>query len=112
MLLFTVESEPEDLPEKLPFVTLDSMTHISYPGKKVAYPSFHNLWLIFQGLREHNVDFVHMSNDGFSHMFAMAGLLLGVRLFVYLVLVDQSNCVTILHSSSFVQLSVYFCCLP
>jgi hypothetical protein len=33
---------------------------------------------ILNKLKDHKPDIVHVTNDGFSHMFAMAGLLLGI----------------------------------
>lgn len=77
-VLFTIEAEPEGLPEGLEFVTLDHMIIPAYPGKKVARPTYNMFLTILDKLKYHKPDIVHITNDGFSHMFAMAGLLLGI----------------------------------
>jgi glycosyltransferase involved in cell wall biosynthesis len=78
VVLFTIESEPQGLPEGIEVITLDHMIMPAYPGKKVARPTLGVLMKILSQLREHRPDVVHVTNDGFSHMFALAGKLLGI----------------------------------
>jgi glycosyltransferase involved in cell wall biosynthesis len=78
VLLFTMESEPEDLPKKLPFVTLDSMVFPSYPNKKVAKPTLNSLSLIFSNLSSFRPDILHVVADGFSQFFALVALSLNI----------------------------------
>ena len=56
LLLFTMESEPQDLPKDLKFVTLDHMVFPSYPNKKVAKPTMNSLNLIWTHLRNFHPD--------------------------------------------------------
>lgn len=78
VVLFTIEAEPQGLPKDLEYVTLDHMIIPAYPGKKVARPTYTMFLTILNKLKDHKPDIVHVTNDGFSHMFAMAGLLLGI----------------------------------
>ncbi|RYG61519.1 hypothetical protein EON64_18520 [archaeon] len=55
-LLFTLESQPEDVPKNTRVVTLDHMFFPAYPEKKVARPSWRSLMAIFQELRDFQPD--------------------------------------------------------
>ena len=78
VLLFTIEESPQNLPEGQEFCTLDHMIMPAYPGKKVARPTYTMFLTILNKLKEYRPDVVHVTNDGFSHMFSMAGLMLGI----------------------------------
>jgi glycosyltransferase involved in cell wall biosynthesis len=77
-VLFTLEDEPQDLPAATSVVTLEHMIFPAYPGKKVAKPTLRSFLRIINGLREHRPDVVHVTNDGFSHSFALAGIMLDI----------------------------------
>ena len=78
VILFTLEEHPQDLPKLLDCVTLDHMFVPSYPEKKVARPTFNSLSKVVATLSKYRPDLVHITADGFSHMFAVIGLLLGI----------------------------------
>jgi hypothetical protein len=61
VLLFTMESEPQDLPKGLKFVTLDYMVFPSYPNKKVAKPTLNSLNLIWSHLSTFQPEVSHSS---------------------------------------------------
>lgn len=77
-LLFTLEDEPEDLPESTIVVVLEHMIFPAYPGKKVAKPTLRSFLRIYKAFKTHRPDVLHMTNDGFSHSFALAGILLNI----------------------------------
>ena len=78
VLLFTLEESPQNLPENLEVCTLEHMVIPAYPGKKVARPTYTMFLRILNKLKEYRPDVIHVTNDGFSHMFSMAGLMLGI----------------------------------
>jgi len=78
VILFTLEDHPEDLPDLLACVTLDHMFVPSYPDKKVARPTARTASRVWNTLRTYKPEVVHVTADGFSHLFAMIGLLLGI----------------------------------
>lgn len=77
-LLFTLEDAPQDLPPSTIVIILEHMIIPAYPGKKVAKPTMSSFLSILAAFRLHRPDVVHITNDGFSHMFALAGILLNV----------------------------------
>lgn len=77
-VLFTLEDHPQDLPTSTAVIVLEYMIIPAYPGKKVAKPTLRSFLRILSGLRHHRPDVLHITNDGFSHMFALAGTLLGI----------------------------------
>ena len=78
VLLFTLEDKPQDLPSQVKCVTIDHMTFPSYPGKKVARPSILTIARIINNLRDFNPAIVHVTADGNSQIFALAGILLNI----------------------------------
>jgi hypothetical protein len=56
LLIFTLESHPEDLPQSATVVTLDHTTMPTYPGKKIAKPTFGSLLRIFSALQSFRPD--------------------------------------------------------
>jgi hypothetical protein len=77
VVLFTMEDDPEDLPELTAIYTLPHFVMPAYPDKKVAKIDFATLRVIFTGLREHRPDVIHCTADGIAQAFAMAGIFLG-----------------------------------
>lgn len=49
-MLFTMESEPQDLPSSTRTITLDHMFFASYPNKKVARPTISAVYTIFKAI--------------------------------------------------------------
>jgi glycosyltransferase involved in cell wall biosynthesis len=81
ILLFTIETDPEDLPAKnITVVKLDYMIMPAYPGKKVARPTWSNFAKIYGKLLEFQPLYIHMTNDGFSQIFEACALFLGIPL--------------------------------
>mmetsp|Transcript_30561 Transcript_30561/g.33379 ORF Transcript_30561/g.33379 Transcript_30561/m.33379 type:complete len:438 (-) Transcript_30561:265-1578(-) len=80
VLLFTMESEPQDLPKGLKFVTLDYMVFPSYPNKKVAKPTLNSLNLIWSHLSTFQPELIHIVSDGFSQFFSFIAMTLRVPL--------------------------------
>ena len=78
VVLFTLEESPQDVPSSAHVVELEHMIFPAYPGKKVAKPSLRSFLRIVAALRKHRPDVVHITNDGFSHSFALAGILLNI----------------------------------
>ena len=79
VVLFTLEEEPEDLPDGLiDVISLDWMVAPAYPGKKIARTNLKSLMRIYDGLRKHRPDVVHITSDGFSHVFSLVGMLLRI----------------------------------
>lgn len=79
VILFTLEDKPEDLPDNLlDVISLNWMIAPAYPGKKIAKTSLSSLIKIYNGLRKHRPDIVHVTSDGFSHSFALVGLILKI----------------------------------
>ena len=56
-------------------VTLQHMIIPSYPEKKVARPTTTAFNLIYQNLKSFQPECVHVTGDGLSHMFALAGII-------------------------------------
>jgi hypothetical protein len=77
VILFTLEDEPEDLPELEAVYTLPHFLMPAYPDKKVAKIDFPTLRIIFAGMRKHRPDVIHCTADGIAQAFAMAGIFLG-----------------------------------
>ena len=62
VILFTLEDEPEDLPDGLiDVISLDWMIAPAYPGKKIARTNIRSLMRIYNGLRKHRPDVVHIT---------------------------------------------------
>jgi len=78
VLLFTLEESPQDLPPGTKYVTLEHMIIPAYPEKKVARPTIATGVSIVKAMLEHRPDVVHITNDGNSHIFTLAGTLLNV----------------------------------
>ena len=79
VILFTLEEEASELPpELLDIVWLDYMFMPAYPDKKVAKPDFHGFFQIVRTLQKYKPDVIHITADGVSQVFALAGMLLGV----------------------------------
>jgi glycosyltransferase involved in cell wall biosynthesis len=78
VVLFTIEDEPEGIPPDIEYITLDHMIMPAYPGKKVARPGISMLFRIIAALSRNKVDVLHITNDGFSHIFALACWYLGI----------------------------------
>ena len=79
VLLFTLEDDPEDLPELEAIFTLPHLLMPAYPDKKVAKIDVATLRVIFSGLRTHRPDVIHCTADGIAQAFALAGIVLGKR---------------------------------
>jgi hypothetical protein len=77
VVLFTMEEDPEDLPELEAIYTLPYFLMPAYPDKKVAKIDVATLRIIFSGLRKHRPDVIHCTADGIAQAFAMAGIFLG-----------------------------------
>jgi hypothetical protein len=56
ILLFTMEEEPEDLPDNIKIVSVDYMIFPSYPGKKVAKPTLRSFINIVTALSSFRPD--------------------------------------------------------
>ena len=78
VLVFTLEDHPEDLPPNVTTITLDHMCVPSYPEKKVARPTIRSFNRMLYALKKHRPDVIHVTADGFSHMFALLGLVLNI----------------------------------
>lgn len=79
IMLFTLEDSPEDLPPEITtVVTLDHMCFPAYPDKKVARPSFFVLWQMYSALNSFSPEILHVTADGYSHMFTLAGIALQI----------------------------------
>ena len=78
VLLFTLEDQPLDLPPTVQYVTLEHMIFPSYPDKKVARPSLVAMKRIMEHINKFKPSTLHITSDGFSHMFTFAGLVYNV----------------------------------
>jgi len=78
VLLFTIETEPKDIPKNVTYVTLDYMIMPAYPGKHVVRPTWAVFYNIFRALQEYRPDCIHMTNDGVSNIFAACALMQGI----------------------------------
>lgn len=78
ILLFTIESEPKDIPESISYIVLDYMIMPAYPGKRVIRPTWAVFGKIYSALKEYQPDCIHMTNDGGSNMFIGCALMLGI----------------------------------
>lgn len=78
VILFTLEDDPEDLPELEAIYTLPHFLMPAYPDKKVSKIDVTTLRVIFSGLRKHRPDVIHCTADGIAQAFAMAGIFLGM----------------------------------
>ena len=55
-LLFTIESDPQDLPAATQYVTIDYQTFPTYPSKKIANLTLRSQILIFYHLAKFKPD--------------------------------------------------------
>ena len=79
VVLFTLESNPLELPDSLvKVVTLPHMCFPAYPEKKVARPNALTMFRIWNVLSDFRPDVVHVTCDGISQMFAFVGLALNI----------------------------------
>ena len=79
IILFTLEENALELPIELKSViTLPHMCFPAYPEKKVSRPNIQTLWTIWTNLSSFRPDVVHVTCDGISQMFALAGLVLNI----------------------------------
>ena len=79
VILFTIEETPQDIPsELLDVISLDHVTIAYYPGKKISAPSLFSWLRIFRGMRKWRPDIVHVTADGLSQFFALAGCILSI----------------------------------
>lgn len=78
LILFTLESDPQDLPPIKHLITIDHMIIPSYPKKKVARPNAQTFWTIYNTCRVLGPEVIHCTADGISNMFAMTGQLLSI----------------------------------
>jgi glycosyltransferase involved in cell wall biosynthesis len=79
VILFTLEEQPEELPEGLiDVISLNWMIAPAYPGKKIAKTSLSSLFKIYFAMRKHRPDIIHVTSDGLSHSFALIGLILKI----------------------------------
>lgn len=78
LILFTLEDKPQDLPPSVKCITLEHMIVPSYPEKKVARPSATSFIRALNALKKYRPALIHATSDGFSHMFTLLGLILGI----------------------------------
>lgn len=79
VILFTLEEQPEEIPNGLvDVISLDWMIAPAYPGKKIAKTCIRSLCKIYSAARLYRPDVIHATADGFSHSFALVGLLLKI----------------------------------
>jgi hypothetical protein len=79
VLLFTLEESPQDLPARIAKVVfLQYFFMPAYPDKKVALPSFSNLYTIYSALAAFKPAVIHITSDGIAQLFALAGLMLDI----------------------------------
>jgi len=71
LLIFTLESDPKDLPSNARVVSIDYMTLLPYPEKKVAKPSLQSLFRIWVNIVDFKPDIVHITGDAYSQSFAL-----------------------------------------
>ena len=102
VVLFTLETEPEDIPhdELLDIITIDHISLWYYPGKKISVPSMRSWIRILRALWKHKPDIVHVTADGLSQFFAMAGYFTGVAT-VGSFHTDLVDLLTVLKASAF-----------
>lgn len=78
VVLFTLEQEPEEIPDGLlDVVTIDHVSLSYYPDKKISVPSLRSWMRILGALWKHRPDIVHVTADGLSQFFAIAGMFTG-----------------------------------
>ena len=78
VVLFTLEDDPQEVPEGLlDIITIDHVSLSYYPGKKISVPSMRSWFRILGALWKHKPDIVHVTADGLSQFFAIAGMLAG-----------------------------------
>jgi len=101
IILFTLEDHPEELPDDL--VGICNIEWVSleyYPDKKISAPSFRTLCTIWNGLRKYRPDVVHVTSDGLSQYFALAGMYYGIPV-VGSFHTDLIDLLTVLNASHF-----------
>jgi glycosyltransferase involved in cell wall biosynthesis len=79
VLLYTLEEDPQDIPAAITeTIWLDFLLMPAYPNKRVAKPELRSLWIIFTSLQKFRPDYIHVTGDGISQLFALVGLILGI----------------------------------
>lgn len=79
IILFTLEEKPLDIPQELlAVISLDYMFAPAYPDKKIAGLTVRSVSKIWSALRKYRPSVLHITADGFSHTFALIGLLLKI----------------------------------
>lgn len=77
-IMFSMEEDPQDLPSSTKAVALDYMMFPTYPDKKVAMPTIASMIAVLSTLSREKPDIIHIVSDGYSQLFSLAGLLLGI----------------------------------
>lgn len=77
-ILFTFEDNPQDIPSSTVVVKVDHIIFPTYPNKKIARPTCATWYSVVSTLAKEKPDVIHVVSDGFSQMFALAGLWLGI----------------------------------
>lgn len=78
VLLYTLEEDPQDLPPGIQTIWLDYLLMPAYPNKRVAKPELQTLYLIYQSLLSFQPNYIHVTGDGITQLFACIGLLLNI----------------------------------
>jgi hypothetical protein len=78
VLLYTLEEDPQDIPSSIETIWLDFLLMPAYPNKRVAKPELLTLYRLWSSLSSYRPDYIHVTGDGISQLFAMVGLLLGI----------------------------------
>ena len=76
VLLFTLESQPQDLPisDKLQYCCIPHMFFPAYPQKKIAKPNLLAFYKIYSRLVAFKPDVIHITADGISQYYVIAGM--------------------------------------
>lgn len=77
-IMFSMEEDPQDLPASTKTVALDYMMFPTYPDKKVAMPTLRSMLAVLNTLSIEKPDIIHIVSDGYSQLFSLAGLVLGI----------------------------------
>ena len=79
IMLFTLEENPEDLPERITeIIFLRHFVMPVYPDKKVALPCVDSVLRIYSALGRFQPDIVHVTSDAVAQTFALIGLILNI----------------------------------